>query len=86
MTEKTLPERLREFAQWIEDGREIQLLDPVYGWVKKPKFDFYPDNVYRAKPEKPQVIHSPSWYSIPDCDYVQITPEVREVLEKEGLL
>ena len=92
MEEKTLPERLREFAQWIEDGREIQWWsDAAKRWEEKTNGTFNENVPYRAKPVKPHVLNPKvisTYSSVFESGslYVQITSEVREVLEKEGLL
>ncbi len=89
---KSIPEALRMIAQWLEDGKKLECStidnrpQNQFGWVNSLN-EYSPIRLdYRAKPEKPRrgiLNFSNENRQIPA---VEITPEVRACLEKEGLL
>ena len=74
------------FAKWLDmpnPQRTAYQNQPAHGYINIAEY------IYRAKPEKPRVIKAyPHGTTLinPNSDYVEVTPEVRALLEKEGLL
>lgn len=89
---KSLPEALRMIAGWLEKGTKIE-----YRYIDYDAWLPYDEGgmsvhlfscIYRPKPRKPRIgfmsLKSGSFGTL--FESVELTPEVRSVLEREGLL
>ena len=89
---KTIPEKLRSIATWIEEGIDIEEKSPrANNWKSANKGGLTPrkgyvnfvDYEYRAKPLNPRIGHITYHDGEPvDFRAVEITPEVREALKQ----
>jgi len=90
---KTISDKLRDVARWIEEGRVVQQRDPNFKGEWKDEWNC-PDNSgnvrvsanleYRAKPIKPRVV-SLVGEDHKCFDSIEITKEVREALKQAGI-
>jgi hypothetical protein len=94
-----LPNALELLAQWIREGREIEWARDRQDKLWRPRNTtstnvYIGDHIYRAKPRKPRIAEifedrfSKSQIINIDniVEVVELTPEVRAVLEREGLI
>jgi hypothetical protein len=76
----SIPDALELVVKWIREGREIEYRTSI-GWAPSGIARM----IYRPKPRKPRLTHSTEGsYNAYAC--VELTPEVRAVLEREGLI
>jgi len=90
MTEKTVAEKLREIAGWIEAGREIEFKSKFapFGWlpvVDVETIDWRGNYEYRIKPDKPHTTHITFDSVTKSGCYIQMTLEVIEALKAAGI-
>ena len=91
----SVPDALRQIAEWLDDGREIDYYGKINdNWDKVgDTFDIMPKHyIYRAAPRKPRITsRSMGWYDISGnnhkdyAKFVELTDEVMAACKAAGI-
>ena len=83
---KTISDKLRDIARWLDEGREIEQSSLPGLWVEWTVKQFLDtDDEYRAKPVKPDRLWTGLVHRVITDDFIQLTSEVREALKQGGI-